>query len=110
MIEQSVWRILDVNSNRAAEGLRTLEDVARLVREDAVAAAWIKSLRHDLAESVSKLNRTERLAARSTEHDAGTQLTSDRERERVDWRSIVTAACERVLQVAALLGRVREAR
>ena len=98
MVEQSVWRILDVNSNRAAEGLRTLEDVARLVREDAVAAAWIKALRHDLAESVSKLNRTERLGARSTEHDAGTQLTSDRERERVDWRSIVTAACERVLQ------------
>lgn len=98
MIEQSIWRILDVNANRAAEGLRTLDDIARLVREDAVAASWIKELRHELAESISKLSRRERLAARSTESDAGTAITTARESVRADWQAIVTAACERVAQ------------
>ncbi len=98
VIEQSVWRILDMNANRAAEGLRTLEDIARVVREDSVAALWIKTLRHDLAEALEKLSRSSRLAARSTENDAGTNYTSQRESSRADWREIVSAACERVAQ------------
>ncbi len=78
--------------------MRTLEDVARLVREDAVAALWIKTMRHDFAAAVSKLSRVKRLAARSTESDAGTAHTLERESSRADWRAIVSAACERVGQ------------
>lgn len=94
----SVWRVLDVNANRAAEGLRTIEDIARLVREDAVASLWAKSLRHELAAAISKLDRAQRLAARSTETDAGTTHTAESEWTRVDWQAIVSAACERVGQ------------
>lgn len=98
MIDQTVWRVLDVNANRAAEGLRTIEDVARVIREDPVASLWAKSLRHDLASAVSKLDRSQRLAARSTETDAGTGHTTDTEGERADWKAIISAACERVGQ------------
>jgi thiamine-phosphate pyrophosphorylase len=90
--------VLDVNANRAAEGLRTIEDIARLVREDAVASIWAKSLRHDLAAAISKLDRAQRLAARSTESDAGTTHTTESESDRADWKAIVSAACERVGQ------------
>jgi len=96
--DKNVWRILDVSANRAAEGMRTLEDVARLVREDSVAALWIKTMRHDFAAAVSKLSRVNRLAARSTETDAGTSHTLEGESSRTDWRAIVSAACERVGQ------------
>ena len=98
MTDVSTWRILDANANRAAEGLRTLEDVARLAREDAVAAKWIKLLRHELATTVAQLNRIARIAARCTEEDAGTQNSTREEVSREDWRGIVTAACERVGQ------------
>ena len=94
----SVWRVLDVNANRAAEGLRTIEDIARLVREDAVASLWAKSLRHDLATAIAKLDRAQRLAARSTETDAGTAHTTEAESDRADWKAIISAACERVGQ------------
>jgi thiamine-phosphate pyrophosphorylase len=96
--DASVWRVLDANANRAAEGLRTIEDVARLIREDSVASLWAKSLRHDLADAVAKLDRSLRLAARSTETDAGTGHTTDTEGVRADWKSIFRAACERVGQ------------
>lgn len=98
MTDTSVWRVLDANANRAAEGLRTLEDIARLISEDSVAAQWAKLLRHDLASTVAKLNRWQRIAARSTESDAGTGHTTITESERSDWSEIVCAACERVGQ------------
>lgn len=95
---QSALRVVDANANRAAEGLRTLEDYARLVREDAAAAGGLKQLRHTLAEALGPLQRSERLKSRSTQHDAGTDIHADGELKRDDLASIVPAACERVLQ------------
>jgi thiamine-phosphate pyrophosphorylase len=96
--DSSIWRVLDVNANRAAEGLRTIEDVARLIREDSVASLWAKSLRHDLAAAIAKFDRSLRLAARSTETDAGTGHTTGTESVRADWKAVISAACERVGQ------------
>ncbi len=96
--QRQALRVLDANANRAAEGLRTLEDYARLVREDAGVAAWIKQLRHRLTAVLSPLPRTDRLAARSTHLDVGTELTTEQEATRDDLASTVPAACERVTQ------------
>ena len=57
MERESLLRLLDVNFNRAAEGLRTLEDIARVVREDVICAAWLKALRHELAAVASAVPR-----------------------------------------------------
>ena len=91
-------RVVDANANRAGEGLRTLEDYARLVREDAAATVWLKQLRHGLAQSLELLGRGERLLTRSTQNDSGTDVHANRELKRDDLASIVPAACERVLQ------------
>ena len=96
MVDHQVWRVLDANGNRAAEGLRVLEEVARLVREDAGSAAVLKGLRHDLASILALLDRQSRLAARSTEHDAGTHITSDRESARDNLETLVSAETSRV--------------
>lgn len=96
MSENQVWRVLDANGNRAAEGLRVLEEVARFVREDSRNAAVLKELRHHLATILATLDRQQRLAARSTEHDVGTRLTSQHERTRADISSLVSAEASRI--------------
>ncbi len=96
--KDQVMRLLDANANRAAEGLRTLDEIARLVCEDAWSAAQIKNLRHELAIVVAQIPRRDRLSARSTETDAGAKLTSEGEGQRASWRSIIEAAAERVGQ------------
>ncbi len=93
-----IFRILDANANRAAEGLRTLEEIARLVREDVWSSAQLKSLRHSLAQIVDRIPRHLRLQARSTVTDAGTNLTAASEQQRADWHAIITSASERIGQ------------
>jgi thiamine-phosphate pyrophosphorylase len=93
-----VLRLLDMNLNRAAEGLRTLEDIARVVRKDSSASGWLKSLRHQLGELADMLPRLDRLAARSVVGDVGTGMTEASEQRREDWQSLVIAASERVTQ------------
>jgi thiamine-phosphate pyrophosphorylase len=96
--QEAAWRVLDANLNRAAEGLRTLEDVARLVWEDSTSSLQLKNLRHSLAAAAQMLPRAELLAARSVESDAGTAHTTPRESDRTHISSIVAAASERVAQ------------
>src|SRR5262245_59797174 len=44
----AVLRILDAQANRAAEGLRVIEDYVRFVLDDRHLSQLAKSLRHDL--------------------------------------------------------------
>lgn len=46
MTSRTVERLLDANANRAAEGLRALEDVARFLLDAPAAAAAAKEIRH----------------------------------------------------------------
>ncbi len=98
-----VWRVLDANANRAAEGLRTLEEVARFLKGDAHWAETLKSLRHQLCSSTELLDREKRLSARSTETDVGTQLTADSERDRKSVGPVIAAEVERVGQALRAL-------
>ncbi len=91
-------RLIDANINRAAEGLRTVEDICRLIHEDRAAAQWSKQLRHELADVCNTLPRIERLAARSAATDAGTRTTLESEQNRLSWKDVVAAAAERVTQ------------
>lgn len=101
--QMRLLRILDANANRAAEGLRTIEEIARLVREDVIAAEWIKNLRHQLATLCKELPRRERLAARSAETDVGTLLSTASEVSRVNCDAVVSAAAERTTQALRCL-------
>jgi len=45
---QEIYRVLDANFNRAREGLRVTEEVARFILEDPQLTARLKDLRHRL--------------------------------------------------------------
>jgi thiamine-phosphate pyrophosphorylase len=94
--EAAVMRILDASANRAAEGVRTLEEYARFVLEDRGLTEEAKAIRHELQSALAELPHRDRLTARAVETDCGTTLTSDTERSREDLLAVVGAASGRV--------------
>ncbi len=68
-LDRNLWRMLDANLNRCMEGLRTLEDVARFLLDDALASEQMKSLRHSLASVAARWPRQELLGGRDVSHD-----------------------------------------
>lgn len=72
-----IYRIIDVNVNRAREALRVVEDICRLFINDSRITAQIKRLRHTVARSfkTSKL-----IAFRDSKSDFGRKVSFDRKR------------------------------
>jgi thiamine-phosphate pyrophosphorylase len=85
-------RLLDANGNRAAEGLRVLEDVARFLFDDAVLGGEAKRLRH----AVRNLIPGAAAGGRDTAGDVGTVLTAPGEMERSGLMAVVRANAARV--------------
>ncbi|MGQ0627612.1 MAG: thiamine phosphate synthase [Phycisphaerales bacterium] len=98
-------RMLDANANRAREGLRVMEDVARFALSSAALSAEIKTLRHDLREAIDALGFDEvsLVAARDTEGDVGTSIKTAAEGRRDDLRSIAVAAARRVTEALRVM-------
>ncbi|MDD4859252.1 MAG: hypothetical protein PHR56_03500 [Dehalococcoidales bacterium] len=68
-------RIIDANLNRLGEGLRVLEEVARMVLDDAALSQQLKDLRHDVQRT--DLDFHKRLvAARDSEGDVGAEMAA----------------------------------
>lgn len=88
-------RVIDANVNRAQEGLRVLEDVARLVLDDAALAGRAKAVRHALTTQMVPLSRR-LLAARRADEDRAAFLDPPIEMRREDLGSLVAANARRV--------------
>ena len=69
-------RIIDANLNRAREGLRTAEEYARLVVNDAQSAQALKDVRKHV-QACAEAFGPELLAARDIEGDIGTRPEAD---------------------------------
>jgi len=95
-----VRRILDVNLNRAREGLRVLEDAARFIADDPNISLPLKTLRHELVAAELSLRKWGPaeflLTSRDTENDVGTALTTAGERIRESIFDVVTSNVRRV--------------
>lgn len=96
----SIARLIDANANRAREGLRVVEDVARFVLGDATACAELKAIRHGLGGAIGSLpvDRGVLLAWRDTAGDVGTTATTAGEASRADLPAIVAAAAGRLAE------------
>ncbi|HEX3600047.1 MAG TPA: thiamine phosphate synthase [Lacipirellulaceae bacterium] len=98
MSQIPVLRILDASLNRATEGLRVIEDYARFVLDDSFLTHMAKTLRHDLAASSAAISSTDRHAARDTQHDVGTQISTEAESERLGTWDVCAASFKRAEQ------------
>ena len=100
---QAAYRILDANANRASEGLRTIEEIARMVLESEPLSRDLKSLRHDLQQFVGRLDQNCLLQARDTAGDIGTGIAVTQENSREGLLEIAQSAAGRVQQALRCL-------
>jgi len=93
----AAFRILDANLNRAREALRTIEDFARFIRNDAFAAAQCKQARHRLTIFANRFER-ELLQQRDTVGDVGTTITTTAETQRLSTDAVAKASLGRLTE------------
>lgn len=99
----ATYRILDASLNRASEGLRTLEELARFGLDDPELTKALKSLRHGLTDALSLIPREALLRSRDTDGDVGTLVQEPSEYKRSDLVSVLRAASARVQQSLRVL-------
>ncbi|MFQ6048535.1 MAG: thiamine phosphate synthase [Phycisphaerae bacterium] len=97
-MDPAVARIIDANFNRAREALRVMEDYARFVLNESGLTEQIKQLRHDLSSVVGRLPTAELLAARDTNGDVGTAISSRSELRRDSAGQVVLADSRRLAE------------
>ena len=104
MNKRNIYRILDANLNRAREGIRVTEEVARLYFDDARLSSKFKKLRHELT-SVARKNFDQKklLTFRDSEKDVGADTMGSLEKKRADLSSIVQANLRRAEEAARVL-------
>lgn len=89
---QKIYRLVDANVNRAREGLRVLEDVARFIYSDKSLTLQVRYCRHELDKVFRRLY-PELIAARRSKQDIGRVF---QETGRTDIVAVVRANCKRV--------------
>src|SRR5689334_1319132 len=98
MSQIPVLRILDAALNRASEGLRVVEDYVRFVLDDPFLTGRAKAIRHDLAAAAVAIPMLDRHAARETQQDVGTSISTASESVRRDAADVCGASLKRTEQ------------
>lgn len=94
MERESLLRIIDANSNRAREGARVVEEIARFVLRDRELAGRWKSVRHSVSWLSARLE-AEAVDCRDSEGDPGRRIDLDGENKRTDCSAVARANAKR---------------
>lgn len=95
-------RIIDANLNRAAEGLRVIEEIARFILSDAELSARLKTIRHEL-QKFFDVEYDILLDSRDTLNDVGCNIINPDKKESLD--SIFKANFKRVEEAFRVLNQ-----
>jgi len=104
MNKNNIYRIIDANLNRAREGIRVAEEVARLYFDDAKLSSQFKSLRHQLTRvAKNSFEEDKLLSFRDSQKDVGADSMGALEKKRADLESIVYANLRRSQEAVRVL-------
>jgi thiamine-phosphate pyrophosphorylase len=99
-MKSKVLRIIDANTNRAVEGLRVMEEVARFVLENKTLTSKLKKMRNLLRKSAQKINP---LQSRKALKDVGRKSYTKSEKRRKSILDIFSANAKRVQEALRVL-------
>lgn len=102
--QQKLLRLIDANFNRAKEGVRVSEDIARFVLEDKKLAASFKRMRHDLSRILLAfpVPYARLLESRNSEEDVA-KNHDIRDAKSVKWTDLMTANLKRSQEAIRVL-------
>jgi len=95
MASSQTSRIIDANLNRIGEGLRLLEDIARLLLDDAALTQQLKTMRHELIRGNLPFHQ-QLLQARNSAGDIGINIEAAGEEKQRELPIIAVANSRRV--------------
>jgi thiamine-phosphate pyrophosphorylase len=98
-----LFRVLDANLNRAREGLRVCEEVARLVRDDVALTRRCQRLRYSVDRAASLLPVPKLLRARDSRSDVGRPALRGAARRHRNARDLAAANLKRVQEALRVL-------
>jgi thiamine-phosphate pyrophosphorylase len=98
-------RIIDANLNRAGEGLHLLEDIARLILNDAELTQQLKTMRHEILRGDWSFNQ-QLIQARNSESDVGIDIEPWGEEKERELPITVVANARRVQESLRILEEV----
>jgi len=108
VMEQSAYRIIDANFNRAREALRVIEDFCRFSLNSAEHSGRAKELRHILCSAVMKLGIERLISSRDTVGDVGVGRKVAGQLSRVDLLDCLTAGSKRLTEALRVLSEVTQ--
>ena len=95
---KKIYRILDANINRVAEGIRVVEDVCRFYFETENLTEKLRDIRHNIRKNLKELDFI-MINERDTEHDIGKDITLKSNIDKKDSLSqIINANFKRALE------------
>lgn len=101
--QYKINRVIDANINRAKEGLRVCEEIARFILDNRQLTSNLKIIRHDLTSlSTSLVSRDELLKERSSIKDVG-RFIKGNELKRNGLNDIFFANIQRVKESVRVL-------
>ncbi len=92
---QETLRIIDANLNRTSEGLRLLENIARLMLDDAILTQQLKTMRHDLVTGSWSFNK-QLIQTRDSEGDVGVNIEAPGQEQPRDIPTTIVANSRRI--------------
>jgi len=95
-------RIIDANLNRIGEGLRVLEDLARLLLNDVELSQQLKNMRHEMVIGDWSLQQ-QFLQSRDSEGDVGINLKASGQDEQRELAETVVANARRVQEALRVI-------
>ncbi len=101
-LSSQTLRIIDANLNRIGEGLRVLEDIARLLLDDADLSQQLKDMRHEMVKVDLSLEQ-QFLQARNSEGDVGIYLEASNQKKYKEFSTTVVANARRVQEAMRVL-------
>ncbi len=100
---KGIYRIIDANTNRAKEGLRVCEEVARFILNNRSITANLKTIRHALDKKVRRLvSFKNTLCSRDSIGDIGAHIYGN-ELSRQSYLDIYFASMQRVKESIRVL-------